>query len=108
MPKCCGQVWSNGLAIGLNKIKIAWYKFKIAVGLGDKSENQKMIEKLTADTEKRAKAIVESAKKLKEATVDAMKEFKAGVNSLHWKAGETAGLHNPLYRVLHRPTSVGK
>jgi len=93
----------NGLAIGLNKIKIAWYKFKIAVGLGDKSENQKMIEKLTADTEKRAKAIVESAKKLKEATVDAMKEFKAGVDSLHWKAGETAGLHNPLISGIAPP-----
>jgi len=92
----------NGLAIGLNKILIAWYKFKSAVGLGDKSENQRMIDKLTADTEKRAKAIVDSAKKLKEATVDAMKEFKAGADSLHWKS-DSEGAKSHWLKGISRP-----
>ena len=88
----------NGLAIGLNKIQIAYYKFKNAVGLGDSSENQRMIDKLTADTEKRAKAIVDAAKKLKDATIEAKEEFAKAAGSLHWKASEEAGkaFHNPL------------
>ena len=87
----------NGLAIGLNKIQIAYYRFKQAVGLGDRSENQRMINKLTADTEKRAKAITDAAVKLKNATLEAKKEFGKAAGALHWKDSQASEkTHNPL------------
>jgi len=47
----------NGLMIGLDKIKLGWYKFKEAVGLGDSAENQAAIEN-------RQQAIIEGAKRV--------------------------------------------
>lgn len=61
--------WStltNGLMIGLDKIKLGWYKFKEAVGLGDSAENQAMILQLNEDVEKRKQTIVDGARKIDE------------------------------------------
>ena len=38
----------NGIMIGLDYIKLGWYKFKKAVGLGDKAENEAMISQIRA------------------------------------------------------------
>lgn len=53
----------NGL-IGLDKIKLGWYKFKEAVGLGDSAENQAAIARINADIENRQQAIIEGAKRV--------------------------------------------
>lgn len=46
--------------IGLDNIKLGWYKFKVAVGLGDSSENQAAIAKIDQGIESRKKAIAET------------------------------------------------
>src|SRR5690554_1777736 len=52
----------NGLMIGLNKIQEGWYKFKNAVGLGSSDENNAMLSKIQADTDKR-KSEIESGQR---------------------------------------------
>ena len=59
---------SNGFMIGLDKIKLGWYKFKEAVGLGDSSENQAMIDKINEDVERRKQTIADGAKRIQELT----------------------------------------
>lgn len=56
----------DGLMIGLDYIKIGWYKFKEACGLGDSSENQAAIASINADIEARKQAITDGAKKIAE------------------------------------------
>ena len=74
----------NGLMIGLDKIKKAWFEFKSAVGLGDDAENNKMIAAIDADTEKRKKEITDGAAKVQGLYVASAVEFKAAAGSLHW------------------------
>jgi tape measure domain-containing protein len=74
----------DGIMIGINKIKLGWYKFKNAVGMGDKSENNKMIEQIKADTENRKKAIIEGAQKVKDLYVGSKNEFVQAGKSLKW------------------------
>jgi len=54
--------------IAIDKIKIGWYEFKEAVGLGDSEENQKMIAQINKDVEDRKAALVDGAKKVVEYT----------------------------------------
>ena len=69
----------NGFMIGIDKIKLGWYKFKKAMGMGDALQNDKMIASINADTEKRKQAIKESADKVKEALKKSKEAFvKAG------------------------------
>jgi len=75
----------NGIMIGIDKIKLGWYKFKEAVGIGDSTENQKMIAKINADTDKRIQAIKDAANKVKETTLKSAKEFGKAGASLKWK-----------------------
>lgn len=60
------NTWIQGFMIGLDIIKLGWYKFKEAVGLGDSAENQSEIAKINADVEARQKAITDGAKKVDE------------------------------------------
>ena len=78
----------NGLMIGLNKIKEGWYRFKNAVGLGDETENNKMLAQINEDTEKRKQAIIDSAKKVQETTLAAKEEFIKAGKSLKWNKEE--------------------
>lgn len=57
---------TNGFMIGLDRIKLGWYKFKEAVGLGDSKENQAAIAQINADVLSRQKAIVEGARKMRD------------------------------------------
>jgi len=90
----------NAFMIGLDKMKIAWYKFKNAVGLGDEKENDAMIKKINADMEKRKKAITKAYDDLKKTTIKAKEEFNKAINSVHWKSqpgtsGSQSGISAP-------------
>lgn len=78
----------DGIMIGINKIKEGWYKFKNAVGIGDKSANNKMLEQIKADTERRKKEITEGAKKVKDLEMQGGKEFILAGKSLSIKKGK--------------------
>lgn len=74
----------NGLMIGLNVVKKGWYEFKDAVGIGNSSENQKMIAKIAQDTEDRKNAIIGGAKNIASIGKKAANEFVAAGKSLSW------------------------
>jgi hypothetical protein len=76
----------NGIMIGINKIKLGWFKFKEVMGIGDSSENQKRIAEIKADTEARKKAVIDQAKKVAETAMKAKDEFAKAAGSIKWKA----------------------
>lgn len=78
----------NGIMIGLDAIKLGWYKFKESVGLGDSSENQGAIAKINQDIERRKAAIAEGAKKVRK-DIGTAKD-KLGEIELKWKKGDKA------------------
>lgn len=82
------NTYINGFLIGLDKIKLGWYKFKEAAGLGDSGENQSAIAQINADVEARQKAIVNGAK----AVADNAKKAKESLGSIEmgWNGGEKA------------------
>lgn len=56
----------NGIMIGLDKIKEGWYKFRMAVGIGDENENMKALDAVQKDIRARANMISAAAKVEKE------------------------------------------
>lgn len=79
----------NGLMIGLDKIKLGWYKFKEAVGLGDSTENQAAIARINADIENRQQAIIEGAKRVADHAAKARTSLD-GI-SLKWDSERSLG-----------------
>lgn len=75
----------NGIMIGIDKIQIAWYKFKNMSGLGDSKANSAEIAKLNADVEARKESIKSGYKKALSTAVAAGNEFKAAYDSVKWK-----------------------
>lgn len=75
----------NGFMIGINKIQIAWYKFKNAVGLGNKADNDAQIASLNAQVEQRKQSIKDGYKKAANTAIQAGQEFKEAFNSVKWK-----------------------
>ena len=65
----------QSIMIGIDKLKLGWYSFKEAVGIGNSSENQKMIANINADVEARKKSIADGYKKIDENAANAKKEF---------------------------------
>ncbi|MDA6068639.1 hypothetical protein NJT12_03310 [Flavobacterium sp. AC] len=65
----------NNLMIGIDKIKLGWYKFKEAVGMGDSTDNQKMIAQINGDVEARKRAITDGYKKMVDSASKAKNEF---------------------------------
>lgn len=104
----------RALMVGLDKIKIGWYKFKNAVGLGDKEENDKAIDAINAGIEARQKAIIDGA----ESAVANLKKAKsalAGID-LKWDSNkslsgfmsgmkEKLGISSPSIPGLHNTTA---
>lgn len=78
----------NGIMIGLDKIKLGWYKFKEACGLGNAEENKSAIAKINADVEARQKAIADGAKSMMQHLSNARHAFDNV--SIRWKSGEDA------------------
>ena len=56
----------NAIMMGIDKIKEGWYKFKIAVGIGDEDENLAALKKVQSDIKERAEKIAGAAKVEKE------------------------------------------
>ena len=73
----------NGIMMGLDIIKLGWYKFKEACGRGDTAENQAAIAQINADVEKRQQAIIDGAKAVQENALKA-KESLASIE-MGWK-----------------------
>ena len=73
----------NGIMIGLDKIKLAWYKFKEACGIGNTAENQAAIAQINADVERRQQEIINSAKAVQDNALKAQQSL-AGIN-MGWK-----------------------
>jgi len=76
----------NAFMAGIDACKLAWYKFKEAVGLGDSSENQAMISKIQNDLQERAKSVTEGYKKAGEAGAKAKEAFGKAWDSLEFKS----------------------
>ena len=79
-------VAKNTFMAGIDACKLAWYKFKEAVGLGDSTENQAMINKIQNDLQERAKSVTEGYKKANEAGEKAKEAFGKAWNSLEFKS----------------------
>lgn len=97
----------NSLMIGLNKIKEGWYEFKNAVGLGDESENNKMLSQINEDTENRKKAITDSAKVAYEANLAAKEEFTKAGQSLSWNKEKKEATEAPKAGNLSASSAIG-
>lgn len=78
---------TNGFMIGLDKIRLGWYKFKESCGLGDSAENQAMIAEINTDVENRKQAILDGAHKIKDL---AAKTANSLTWELSWKKDEKA------------------
>ena len=79
-------VAKNTFMVGIDACKLAWYKFKEAVGLGDSTENQAMINKIQNDLQERAKSVTEGYKKANEAGEKAKEAFGKAWDSLEFKS----------------------
>ena len=79
-------VAKNTFMAGIDACKLAWYKFKEAVGLGDSTENQAMINKIQNDLQERAKTVTEGYKKANEAGEKAKEAFDKAWDSLEFKS----------------------
>lgn len=78
--------WAEGFMIGLDKIRLGWYKFKEALGIGDSAENQTAIAEINEDVERRKQAIRDAADKVAENAAKA-KESLQGIE-MGWKKSE--------------------
>lgn len=76
----------EGIMIGIDKIKLGWYQFKNAVGIGDSAENQSMIAMMNESIEKRKEAIVNAGLEVAKSAGEAWDEFKKAGNSLSWNS----------------------
>ncbi len=93
----------NGIMIGLDYIKLGWYKFKQACGLGDKSENQAMIDQIAGDIDDRKTAIREGAQNLKNLAAEANKSLTF---ELSWKKGQKGELPQDTTSVIPGLSSI--
>jgi hypothetical protein len=77
----------NAIMMGIDKIKEGWYKFKIAVGIGDEDENLAALKKVQSDIKERAEKIAGAAKVEKEHLEKARHAFDKV--SLQWDKSVT-------------------
>ena len=98
----------NGFMIGINKIQIAWYKFKNAVGLGDKNANNAEINKLNAEVEARKKSIKDGYQKAAESGKAAANEFRTAYDSVKWKKDGKKDTTNAITPATIPGTDFGK
>ncbi|MDR0603583.1 MAG: hypothetical protein LBG80_04680 [Bacteroidales bacterium] len=79
----------SGILTGIDLIKLGWYKFKEAIGIGDSSENQKAIAEINSSVEERQKAIAEGAGKVAEYSKKAKESL--GKIEMKWDSEKTLG-----------------
>lgn len=87
----------NSIMMGLDLIKMGWYEFKDAVGIGDSSENQAILSQIHRDIEARKNAIVDGGKEVLKLSLAAGEKFKLAAGSIKWKpkAKEEEGITQP-------------
>lgn len=73
----------NGFLIGLDKIRLGWYKFKEAVGMGDSEENQNAIKAINESIEARKKVIADGAQSVQD-NLNKAKDSLSGIE-MGWK-----------------------
>ncbi len=98
----------NGFMIGIDKIQIAWYKFKNLVGLGNKNTNNAEIAKLNQDVEARKESIKAGYKKAASTAVAGAMEFKAAYDSVKWKKDAKSKDENGIAEPNIPGTNFGK
>lgn len=74
--------------MGIDRIRLAWTKFKQFIGLGDKDANQEMILKMEQSIKDRQEAIMQGYVKAGKLSMDAIEEFKKAGSSLKWNSGD--------------------
>ena len=84
----------NGIVIILDKIKLAYYKFRLATHLGSADANRKAIAEINADITSRQQAVAEAWRKTGQALVHSGKAFKKAFGSIRMKQDEE-GIGNP-------------
>ncbi len=84
----------NSIVIILDKIKLAYYKFRLATHLGNADANRKAIAEINADISARQQAVAEAWRKTGQALVHSGKAFKKAFGSIHVRKDE-AGIGNP-------------
>lgn len=94
--KLCGKIfiesfklaWTslvNGIMNGLDRIRLGWYQFRKAVGMGDESENQAMIDEIRGNIERRKQEVLDGKEKINALAEEAK---KALTWELKWKKGD--------------------
>lgn len=68
------SIITNSFMIGINKIKEGWYEFKNLLGLGESSENNKILDQIRQDTESRKKEMLNST----QLALNSVKELQEG------------------------------
>ncbi|MBW7838581.1 MAG: tape measure protein [Chitinophagaceae bacterium] len=81
----------QGFMIGIDKIRIAWIKFKEFIGLGDSHANQQMLADLEKSVKDRQKSIIDGYAKAGKLGLDAASELKKAWNSLEWNDKNVVG-----------------
>lgn len=97
----------NGLMIGINKVQVAWYEFKNAVGLGDEGANNSIINKLNQDTENRKEQITKSWGEVKKNGLGAAAEFMQASKSLKWNDKSLGDMVGGVKAKLGLPSAGG-
>lgn len=93
----------QGLMLGIDYIKMSWYKFKEAVGIGDSTDNQKMIADINNSVEARKKSIVDGYKKIASSAIAAKNEFsQVGIKV------DTKGMSKDFQALKDKFGGVGK
>ena len=117
------KTFSNGFLNIIDKMRLAWYKFKSSFGLGDKLENEEMIKTLTQNIEgRKAEMGIELGWKKKEKVSEASDKVSSGIgineqlqNSVNGNSttgnvtstgGELAGSSNAIASGGTRNTNV--
>lgn len=75
----------NGIMVGINKIKIGWYKLQNLIGKGDEAKNNNIIKQLEAENKARIEATKEGYKKAAKLGLESQIEFMKAAGSLKWK-----------------------
>lgn len=79
---------ANAFMIVIDKLRLGWYQFKEAIGIGDSTENQKMISQMSASVEARKQSIIDEYKKVGDLAKEA---GQALTWELKWKDGKSMG-----------------
>ena len=103
------QKTTNSFMIGLNKIKEGWYTFKNAVGMGEESENNALLEKINQDTENRKKTIENAQKNFDEKAGAFKKGIKNPLDELKWneKSSLSSTVNNLKNTIMPEYSAVG-